>query len=69
MLVALACFHMLEDARDCLGLGDFADHTKSPPTVGTHTAAVAIRGDVPILHMDADFDILAQHTTLQVDVV
>jgi predicted nucleic acid-binding protein len=32
-------------------------------------AAVAIRGNVPVLHMDADFDILAQHTTLQVDVV
>ena len=35
--MALACFHMLEDARDCLGLGDFANHTKLPPTVGTHT--------------------------------
>ncbi len=35
--MALALFDMLEDARDCLGLGDFADHTKSPPTVGTHT--------------------------------
>ncbi|MCP4898833.1 MAG: PIN domain nuclease [bacterium] len=32
-------------------------------------AAVAIRGNVPILHMDVDFDILAQHTTLQVDAV
>ena len=32
-------------------------------------AAVAIRGDVPVLHMDADFEILAQHTTLRVDVV
>jgi predicted nucleic acid-binding protein len=32
-------------------------------------AAVAIRGDVPLLHMDADFDILARHTTLQVQVV
>ncbi len=32
-------------------------------------AAVAIRSDVPILHMDADFDILAQHTTLRIDVV
>ncbi len=32
-------------------------------------AAVAIRSDVPILHMDADFDILAQHTTLKIDVV
>ena len=31
-------------------------------------AAVAIRADVPILHVDADFDILAQHTTLQVHV-
>ena len=31
-------------------------------------AAVAIRGNVPILHRDADFDILAQHTTLQTDV-
>lgn len=31
-------------------------------------AAVAIRGNVPILHRDADFDILAQHTTLQIDV-
>ncbi len=32
-------------------------------------AAVAIRGNVPVLHMDVDFDILAQHTTLQVDAV
>jgi predicted nucleic acid-binding protein len=32
-------------------------------------AAVAIRCGVPILHMDADFDILAQHTALQVDAV
>lgn len=32
-------------------------------------AAVAIRGDVQILHMDADFEILAQHTSLQVDVI
>ncbi len=32
-------------------------------------AAVAIRANVPILHMDADFDILAQHTALQVDIV
>lgn len=32
-------------------------------------AAVAIRGNVPVLHMDADFDILAQHTTLHVDEV
>ena len=30
-------------------------------------AAVAIRGDVPILHRDADFDILTQYTALQVD--
>jgi hypothetical protein len=27
---------MLEDARDCLGLGDFANHTKLPPQLG-HT--------------------------------
>jgi len=32
-------------------------------------AAVAIRGDVPIIHRDTDFDILAQHTALQVDAV
>ena len=30
-------------------------------------AAVAIRGNVPVLHRDADFDILAQHTTMQID--
>jgi len=30
-------------------------------------AAVAVRGNVPVLHKDADFDILAQHTPLQVD--
>ena len=30
-------------------------------------AAVAIRGSVPLLHKDADFDILAQCTSLQVD--
>ena len=41
--MVLACFHPLrgqaciEDARDCLGLGDFANHTKLPSTVGTHT--------------------------------
>ena len=32
-------------------------------------AAVAIRGDAPILHKDADFDILARHTALRVDAV
>lgn len=32
-------------------------------------AAVAIRGNLPVLHRDAGFDILAQHTTLQVDAV
>ena len=32
-------------------------------------AAVAIRADVPIIHRDTDFDILAQHTALQVDAV
>lgn len=30
-------------------------------------AAVAIRGKVSVLHRDADFDILAQYTDLQVD--
>ena len=30
-------------------------------------AAVAIRGNVPVLHRDVDFDTLAQHTDLQVD--
>lgn len=30
-------------------------------------AAVAIRANVSVLHMDADFDILAQHTSLQVN--
>ena len=34
----------------------------------TTAAIFAIRGDVPLLHMDADFDILAQHTTLRVHV-
>jgi predicted nucleic acid-binding protein len=29
--------------------------------------AVAIRGNVSVFHRDADFDILAQHTTLQID--
>ena len=29
-------------------------------------AAIAIRDDVPILHLDADFDVLAQHTALRV---
>ena len=32
-------------------------------------AAVAIRGNAPVLHMDSDFDILAQHSALQVDAV
>ena len=31
-------------------------------------AAVAIRAQVRILHRDSDFEILARHTTLQVDV-
>ncbi len=31
-------------------------------------AAVAIRGDLPILHLDADFEVLAQHTSLKIAV-
>jgi len=30
-------------------------------------AAVAVRGNVPVLHSDADFDMLARHTPLRVD--
>lgn len=30
-------------------------------------AAVAIGADVPVLHADADFDVLARHTTLRID--
>jgi len=30
-------------------------------------AAVAIRGNLPVLYRDADFDVLAQHTRLRVD--
>lgn len=29
--------------------------------------SVAIRADVPILHNDADFDVLARHTELRID--
>ena len=32
-------------------------------------AAVAIRSGIPVLHNDRDFDALARHTELQVDVV
>ncbi|MCZ6772194.1 MAG: PIN domain nuclease [Proteobacteria bacterium] len=31
-------------------------------------SAVAIRASVPVLHLDADFDTLAQHTSLQIEV-
>jgi hypothetical protein len=30
-------------------------------------ASTAIRGDVPILHNDADFDVLSRHTALQIE--
>jgi predicted nucleic acid-binding protein len=30
-------------------------------------ACAAIRADAPVLHSDADFDVLARHTALQVD--
>lgn len=30
-------------------------------------AAVAIKGDVPVLHAEADFDILARHTRLRLE--
>jgi predicted nucleic acid-binding protein len=30
-------------------------------------AAVAIRADVPVLHVDSDFDVLARHTQLRVE--
>jgi predicted nucleic acid-binding protein len=33
---------------------------------GCLIAAVAIRNDVPVLHHDADFDVLARHTPLRV---
>jgi predicted nucleic acid-binding protein len=29
-------------------------------------AAVAIRADIPLLHLDTDFDVLAEHTALEV---
>lgn len=29
--------------------------------------AVAIRADVPILHADADFDVIAHHSSLRVE--
>jgi len=28
-------------------------------------AAIAVRGDVPVPHMDAEFEVLAEHTSLQ----
>ena len=30
-------------------------------------AALAIRADIPILHADADFEVLARHTALRID--
>jgi hypothetical protein len=30
-------------------------------------AAVAIRADIPVLHADADFEVLARHTPLRLD--
>ena len=30
-------------------------------------AAIAIRTDLPVLHADADFDVLARHTPLRLD--
>jgi predicted nucleic acid-binding protein len=30
-------------------------------------AAVAIRADIPVLHADADFEVLARHTPLRID--
>lgn len=30
-------------------------------------AATAIRANVPVLHADSDFDVLARHTALQLD--
>ena len=30
-------------------------------------AAVAIKADIPVLHADADFDVLARHTPLRVE--
>ena len=32
-------------------------------------ASIAIRADVPILHCDADYDVLSRHTALRIDVV
>jgi predicted nucleic acid-binding protein len=30
-------------------------------------AAVAIRADIPLLHTDADYEVLARHTALRID--
>jgi predicted nucleic acid-binding protein len=38
-----------------------------PKIIDCLIAAVAIREDVPILHADADFEVLARHTELRVD--
>jgi len=60
-----------------VGLGDY-EHAadlfrrcrRQGVTVRTMTdcliAAVAIRNDVPVLHADGDFDVLARHTPLRV---
>jgi predicted nucleic acid-binding protein len=33
------------------------------------SAAVAVCGDVPVLHLDADFDVLARHSSLRISTV
>ena len=35
---------------------------------GVATCALAIRVDVPVLHHDADFEVLARYTPLRIDV-
>lgn len=30
-------------------------------------ATIAIRADIPVLHADADFEVLARHTPLRID--
>lgn len=37
-----------------------------PKLVDCLIAAVAIREDLPVLHADGDFDVLARHTTMKV---
>lgn len=70
MLLGVAFLHQESPLDAEVAAALFRACRRAGETVRSHldclVAAVAIRNDVPVLHRDRDFDVIARHTDLRV---